>query len=91
VTTTQPPQKVLQGTLHTENESKQNHKRTVVSNHMRREDKESENNIDSVAHNQTFKQQKKLNDRNNHIPININTECQQTQLPHQNTPFGKLD
>jgi hypothetical protein len=26
-----------------------------------------------------------------HIPININTECQWTQLSHQMTLFGKLD
>jgi hypothetical protein len=44
-------------------------------NHRRRNDKESENNIDSAAYNQTLKQQKQLNDRNHHIPININTEC----------------
>jgi hypothetical protein len=46
----------------------------AVSNHRRRKDKNSESNIDSPAHNQTLKQQK-LNDRNHHIPININTEC----------------
>jgi hypothetical protein len=46
-----------------------------VPNHRRRKDKESENNIDSAAHNQTLKQQKQLNDRNHHIPINTNTEC----------------
>jgi hypothetical protein len=44
-------------------------------NHRRRKDKESESNTDSAAHNQTLKQQKQLNDRNHHIPININTEC----------------
>jgi hypothetical protein len=43
-------------------------------NHRRRKDKESESNTDSSARNQTFKQQKQLNDRNHHIPININTE-----------------
>jgi hypothetical protein len=63
----------------------------AVSKHRRRKDKESENNIDSVEHNLTLKQQKQLNDRNHHLPININTECQQTQLPHQKTLFGKLD
>jgi hypothetical protein len=62
----------------------------VVSNHRRR-DKESESSIDSAAHNQALKQQKQLNGRNYHIPININTECQWTQLPHQNTLLGKLD
>jgi hypothetical protein len=35
--TTKPPlQKILQGILHTENESEQNHERTAVSNHRRR-------------------------------------------------------
>jgi hypothetical protein len=47
-----------------------------VSNHRRRKDKESESNIDSAAHNQTLIQQKQLNVRNHHIPININPECQ---------------
>jgi hypothetical protein len=47
----------------------------AVSNHRTRKDKESENNTDSPAHNQTLKQQKQLNDRNHHIPINISTEC----------------
>jgi hypothetical protein len=31
-----------------------------------------------------------LNGRNHHIPININTECQWTQLPYQKILFGKL-
>jgi hypothetical protein len=44
-----------------------------------------------TAHNQILKQQKQLNGRNHHIPININTEYQWTQFPHQETPFGKLD
>jgi hypothetical protein len=47
----------------------------TVPNHRRRKDKETKSNIDSAAHNQTLKQQKQLNDRNHHIPININTEC----------------
>jgi hypothetical protein len=47
----------------------------AVPNHRRRKDKESKSNIDSPAHNQTLKQQKQQNDRNHHIPININTEC----------------
>jgi hypothetical protein len=49
----------------------------AVSKH-RRKDKE----LERFAHNQTLKQQKQLNDRNHHIPININTECQWTHLPH---------
>jgi hypothetical protein len=59
-----------------------------VSNHRRRKDNELENDIDSHAHNQILKQQKQLNGRNYHIPISINTDCQQTHLPHQKTPFG---
>jgi hypothetical protein len=47
----------------------------AVPHHWRRKDQESESNIDSAAHDQTLKQQKQLNDRNHHIPININTEC----------------
>jgi hypothetical protein len=42
---------------------------------MTGEDKQSESSIDSTTHNQTLKQQKQLNGRNHHIPININTEC----------------
>jgi hypothetical protein len=62
-----------------------------ASNHRRRKDKESENSINSTAHNQILTHQKQLNGRNHYIPINIHTECQQIQLPHQKTPFGKLD
>jgi hypothetical protein len=47
----------------------------ATPNHRRRKDKESESNTDSAAHNETLKQQKQLNDKNQHIPININTEC----------------
>jgi hypothetical protein len=63
----------------------------ALSNHKRRKDKESENSIDSAAHNQILKQQKQVNDRNHHIPININAKCQQTQLLHQKPPFAILD
>jgi hypothetical protein len=75
-----PPQKILQGILHTEDQSRKNTRGWAVSNH-RRKDKESESGIDSAAHNQILKQQKQVNGRNHHIPININTECQLTQLP----------
>jgi hypothetical protein len=47
----------------------------AVPNQRRRKDKEVESNIDSTTHNQTLKQQKQLNDRDHHIPINTNTEC----------------
>jgi hypothetical protein len=91
-TTTKPPlQKILQGILHTEDKSKQTMRGQAVPNHKRRKDKESANSIDSAAHNQILIQQKQLNGRNHHILININTECQQTQLPHQKTSICKLD
>jgi hypothetical protein len=63
----------------------------AVPNHRRKKDKEVENNTDSAAYSQTLKQQRQLCDRDHHVPIDINTECQRTQLPHQKTPFGKLD
>jgi hypothetical protein len=47
----------------------------AIPNHRRRKDKKVESNIDSAAYNQTLKQQRHLNDRNHHIPINTNTEC----------------
>jgi hypothetical protein len=91
--TTKPAlQKILQGILHTEDESKQNHERKLdTSNHRRRKDKQSESSIDSAAHNQILKQQEQPNGRNHHMPININIECQWSQHPHQKIPFGKLD
>jgi hypothetical protein len=46
-------------------------RRQAIPNHRRRKDKESESNINSAAYNQILKQQKQLNDRNHHIPINI--------------------
>jgi hypothetical protein len=46
----------------------------AVPNHRRRKGKKVKGNTDSVAHNQTLKQQRQLNDRNHHIPINTNTE-----------------
>jgi hypothetical protein len=59
-----------------------------ASNHKQRKDKQSKNSIYSTAHNQILKQEKQLNGWNQHIPININTEC---QIPHQKQPFGNLD
>jgi hypothetical protein len=47
----------------------------AVPNQGRRKGKKVASNIDSAAHNQTLKQQKQLNDRKHHIPINTNTEC----------------
>jgi hypothetical protein len=58
----------------------------------RRKDKESDSSIDLAAQNQRLKQQqKKLNGRNNHIPMNINTEFKWTQLHHQIHTICKLD
>jgi hypothetical protein len=47
----------------------------AVPNHRKRKGKKTESNIDSATHNQTLKQQKKLNDKNHHKTINTNTEC----------------
>jgi hypothetical protein len=66
-----PLQKILQGILYTENESKQNRERAGSTKPQK---KKLENSIDSAANNQTPKQQKQLNDRNHHMPINTNTE-----------------
>jgi hypothetical protein len=44
-------------------------------------------NINSGADTQILKQQKQLKGMIYHIPININTEHQWTQLPHQKTTF----
>jgi hypothetical protein len=46
MTTNPPLQKILQGILHTENESKQTHERTGSTKPQERKDKESESNID---------------------------------------------
>jgi hypothetical protein len=70
-----PLQKILQGILHTEDESNKVTRGWAVSNHRRRKDKESQSSIDLTAYNQILKQQKQLNGRNHHIPINTNTEC----------------
>jgi hypothetical protein len=55
--------------------AKKTMKGKAVPNHRRRKDKEVESNIDSGVHNQILKQQKQLNGRNHHIPINTNTQC----------------
>jgi hypothetical protein len=46
----------------------------ALPNHRRRKGKKVESNIDLASHNQTFKQQKQLNDKNHHIPINTNID-----------------
>jgi hypothetical protein len=75
--TTKPPlQKILQGILYTQKmKTNKTMRGQAAPNHSRKKDKESESSIDSVAHNQILKQQKELNGRNHHIPINIYTEC----------------
>jgi hypothetical protein len=62
ITTKPPLQKILQGILYTENESIQNHERAGSINLRRRKGKKVESNTDSVAQNQTHKQQRQLND-----------------------------
>jgi hypothetical protein len=81
MTTKLPLQKILQGILHLENESKQNEMKTkmkgqAIPNHRRKKGKKAKSSIDSAAHNQTLYQQRQLHNKNHHIPININTECQ---------------
>jgi hypothetical protein len=74
--TTKPTlQKIFQGILPQKMKAYKTMKGQSATNHRRRKDKESESKIDSAAHNQTLKQQKQLNDRYHHIPINTNTEC----------------
>jgi hypothetical protein len=46
----------------------------TLPNQRRRKCKNVESNTDSAAHNQTLKQQRQLNDRNYHIPLNTNIE-----------------
>jgi hypothetical protein len=52
VTTKSTLQKILQGILHTEDESKQNHERTGSIRLQEKKDKESESSSDLTAHNQ---------------------------------------
>jgi hypothetical protein len=56
MTTKAPLQKILQGILHTENESKQNHEKACSTKPQERKGKKIECNINSTAHNQTLKQ-----------------------------------
>jgi hypothetical protein len=58
MTTKQPLQKILQGILHTESESKQNHERAGKTKPQEKTSREVESNIYSAAHNQTLKQQR---------------------------------
>jgi hypothetical protein len=92
MTTKSPLQKILQGIWHTEDESKQNHK-TMGSIKLPEKERYVEGKIcnQRVALNRIHTQQKYLNGRIHHIPININSECQWTQLTYQKTPLEKLD
>jgi hypothetical protein len=74
--TTKPPlQKTLQGFCTQKVKANKTMKGQAVPNNRRRRGKTVDSNIDSAAHNQTLEQQRQLNDRNHHIPINTNTEC----------------
>jgi hypothetical protein len=50
-------------------------------NHRRGKGKQSESSIDSTAHNWILIQQKQLNVKNHHIPININTDVNGLNYP----------
>jgi hypothetical protein len=64
--TTKPPlQKILQGILHTENESKQNHERAGSTKPQEKKRQEK-----ADTHNLTLNQQRQLHDRDHHILIN---------------------
>jgi hypothetical protein len=60
-------------------------------NLKKRTDKHSESSTELAVNIQILKQQKQLNGRKHHVPLNINTEWQWIQLSHQNTLFCKLD
>jgi hypothetical protein len=66
-------QKILQGILYTEIESKQNHE-SAGNTKLQEKKREKSSFIDSAVHNQTLKQQRQLNDRHYQILINTNTE-----------------
>jgi hypothetical protein len=88
--TNKPPlHKFQQWILNTKVKSNKTTMWWEILNQRRRKDILLESSIDSPAYTQIL--QKQLNGRNHHICININTECQWTQLPSQKTPFGKLD
>jgi hypothetical protein len=50
----------------------------AIPNYGSRKGKKAESNIDSAKHNRTLKQQKQLNEKDNHIPINTNTKYEWT-------------
>jgi hypothetical protein len=66
--TTRPPlQKILQGILHTESETQQNHERTGSTKLQEKKKHDSREQPHLGTHNQTFKQLRQLNDRNHHV------------------------
>jgi hypothetical protein len=74
--TTKPPHKRHFKEFYTQKmKANKTMKGQAVPNNRRRKGKKVESNIDSPTHNQTLKQQRQLNDRNHHKPINTNTEC----------------
>jgi hypothetical protein len=75
MTTKTPLQKILKGILHTEDKTNITMKCWEILNLKRRIDKYSERCINVAAHTQIFKQQKQVNGRTHHIPLNINIEC----------------
>jgi hypothetical protein len=70
-----PPQKkILQGILQMEDENKTTRGQKAL-NCRSRKDKESESSTESAAHTQILKEQTQPNGGNQHVPLNINTEC----------------
>jgi hypothetical protein len=55
ITTKLPRQKILQGILHTECDSKQNHERAGSTKLQKKKKQKVENNIDLASHKQTLK------------------------------------
>jgi hypothetical protein len=73
--TTKPPlQKILQGILHTESESKQNHKMTGNTKAQEKKRQESREQHGFSYTQPNPKQQRQLNDKNHHMHINTNTK-----------------
>jgi hypothetical protein len=73
VSTKSPLQKIFKGFCTQTVKPNITMKGQAVVNYRKRKSKKVESNIDLATHNQTFKQLRQINDRNHHIPININT------------------
>jgi hypothetical protein len=74
MTTTPPLQNILQGILHRESESKQNHERKGSTKPQEKKRQESRVTWIQFHTIKPLHNKDKLNDRNHHIPINTNTE-----------------